>query len=187
MKKFVKIAVVVAVVAAAAIYGYSRFKATKVSAQETPTTAPVQRGSLSATVAAAGNITAHQAVDLSFGQSGTVKAINVAVGDRVKAGDVLAELDTADLELSLRSAGVNLKNAQNALAETRNPNTEQDISDAQASVTSAQAAYDKVAAGASTSELASAQAALTSAQAAYNAAVTSANASDSDLVSAAAT
>jgi HlyD family secretion protein len=187
MKKLVRIGVVVVVVAAAAVFGYSRLKATQVSADETPTTAPVQRGTLSATVAAAGNLQAHQAVDLSFGQSGTVKAVQAAVGDRVKAGDLLAELDTADLELNLRSAEVSLKNAQNALAEARNPYTEQDISDAQASVNSAQAAYDKVAAGASQSDLASAQAAVTSAQAAYNAAVASANTSDSELVSAAAT
>jgi HlyD family secretion protein len=187
MKKLVKIAVIVAVVAAAAVFGYTRFRTTQVAAAETPTTATVERGALSATVAAAGNIQAHQAADLSFGQSGTVKAIHVEVGDRVKAGDLLAELDTADLELNLRGAEVSLKNARNSLAQTEIPNTEQDIANAEASVASAQAAYDKVAAGASESELASAQASLNSAQAAYNAAVRSANASDSDLVSAAAT
>jgi HlyD family secretion protein len=187
MKKSVKTLAIVALVAAAAVGGYLRFRTTQVSASEAPTTASVQRGSLSATVAGAGNIRAHQTADLSFGQSGTVKAINVAVGNRVKTGDLLAELDTADLELSLRNAEVGLKNAQDTLAQAENPNTEQDISNARAALASAQAAYDKVAAGASASELTTAQAAVASAQAAYDAAVKSAGTSDSSLVSAAAT
>ena len=50
--------------------------------------------------------------------------------------------------LQLRSAQVNLKNAQDHLAQTKNPNTQQDIANARAQLDSAQAAYDKLAAGA---------------------------------------
>jgi HlyD family secretion protein len=162
------------------------FRPVSVSSADDLVTATVTRDSLSETVSAAGNIEAHQTVDLSFGQSGVVESVNVEVGDEVKAGDVLAELDTAELELSLRSAEVNLKNARNTLSETENPNTEQEIANAEASVASAQAAYDKVAAGASKPELSAAQAAVASAKAAYDAAAASAGTSDSDLVSAAA-
>ena len=52
-------------------------------------TATVQRGNLTATVNAAGNITAHKQVALNFGQAGTVQKVNVRAGDRVKAGQVL--------------------------------------------------------------------------------------------------
>ncbi len=89
--------------------------------------------------------------------------------------------------LQLRSAQVNLKNAQDQLAQTKNPNTEQDIANARAQLESAQAAYDKVAAGASAAKLASAQAQVASAQAAYDAAVKSAASSDSSLVAASST
>ncbi len=41
---------------------------------------------------------------LSFGVSGTVSKVNVQVGDQVKKGDVLAELDTTDLELAIAQA-----------------------------------------------------------------------------------
>jgi HlyD family secretion protein len=187
MKKLVRSVIIVVAVAAVAVFGYLRFRTTQASASAPPMTATVQRGSMSATVAAAGNIEARQTADLSFGQSGTVEAINAAVGDSVRAGDLLAELDTADLELQLRSAEVSLKNAQDTLAQTENPNTEQEISNARATLASAQAAYDKVAAGATQSELEAAKAALASAQAAYIAAVESANAADSSLVSSAAT
>lgn len=187
MKKRTKILIVVVVMIAAAGGVFLRFRPSQVAAATNVATATVQRGSLSATVNTAGNIQSHQSVDLTFGQSGTVKKLNVKVGDRVNAGDVLAELDTADLNLQLRSAQVNLKNAQDQLAKTKNPNTAQDLANAQAQVESAQAAYDKVAAGASQAKLTSAQAQVASAQAAYDAAVKSAAASDSSLVSASAT
>lgn len=135
------------------------------------TTATVQRGNLTATVNAAGNITAHQTVALNFGQGGTVAKVYVKVGDRVKAGQVLAELDTGDLKLQLENAKVNLKIAENKLAQTKAPATAQDIANARARLESAQASYNKLAAGPTQAELAAAQAAVASAQAAYDAAV----------------
>ena len=106
MKKTLGRIAIIVVVVAVAVAAYMRFKPTKVSAAASVSTGTVQVGSLSATVNAAGNIQSHQTADLSFGQSGAVKDINVNVGDRVKAGDVLAELDTAELKLSLRNAEV---------------------------------------------------------------------------------
>lgn len=187
MKKLVKITIIVVAIAAVSVGAYLRLRPGEAAAASNVSTATVQRGSLAATVNAAGNIQAHQAADLSFGQSGTVQKINVKLGDRVKAGDVLAELDTADLQLQLRSAQVSMKNAQDTLAQTKNPNTEQDIANARATLASAQAAYDEVTAGASQADLAASEAAVASAKAAYDAAVKSAGTSDSSLVSAAAT
>lgn len=45
----------------------------------------------------------------------TVKEVHVKVGDRVKAGDLLAELDTSSLELDIRQTELNIKNAQASL------------------------------------------------------------------------
>jgi HlyD family secretion protein len=187
VKKLLRTVIILAVAASITTGAYLHFRPTQVSAAAAVSTATVARGTLAATVTAAGNIQASQTADLSFGQTGTVKQINVAVGDEVTAGQVLAELDTADLELQVRSAQVALKNAQDTLAKAKNPNTTQDIASARATVESAQAAYDKVAAGASQADLASAGAAVTGAQAAYDAAVKSAGTSDSSLQTAAAT
>ena len=185
MRKPVRIVIIVAVIAVLAGGAYMKLRPAKAATATNLATATVQRGTLSATLAAAGNIQAHQTADLTFGQGGTVKAIHVKLGDRVKTGDVLGELDTADLALQLRSAQVSHKNAQDSLAQTQNPNTAQDIANARASLESAQASYDKVVAGASQADLASAQASLASAQASHDAAVKSAGATDSSLVSAA--
>lgn len=132
MKRILTFALILAAVGALTGFVYVRQRSSSAAASTSVTTATVERGPLAATLATAGNIEARQAVDLAFGQSGTVAAVHVAVGDRVQAGDVLAELDTADLELQLRSAQVALKNAEDQLAQTTDPSTEQDIANARA-------------------------------------------------------
>jgi HlyD family secretion protein len=186
MKRVLIPVLVVLVVGALGVGVYLRFGASRAQGASNVSTAAVTRGTLAATISAAGNVTAHQEEDLNFGQAGTVKSVDVSVGDRVKAGQALAELDTADLTLQLRNAQVGLKNAQDKLAQTQNPSTAQDIANARAQVDSAQASYDKTVAGASQADLAAAQSQVASAQAAYNAAVKSAGTSNSQLDAAAA-
>jgi HlyD family secretion protein len=187
MKRILILVLIVGVVAALGVGAYMRFGASRTQAASDVSTATVQRGTLAATINAAGNVTAHQQADLSFaGGGGTVTAVNVNPGDRVQAGEVLAQLGTADLNLQLRNAQVNLKIAQDKLAQTQNPSTSEDIANARAQVDSAQAAYDKLVAGPDKADLAAAQSAVASAQASYDAAVKSAGTSNSQLESVAA-
>ena len=55
-------------------------------------------------MSAAGTIAAHAQVTVQFQNSGQIKTVNVKVGDKVKAGQVLASLDTTDLEAAVASA-----------------------------------------------------------------------------------
>src|SRR5512135_1245740 len=61
----------------------------------------VTRATLLSTVDSSGSVTPESNVTLSFGTSGPVSKVNVQVGDHVKAGDVLAELDTSSLLLQI--------------------------------------------------------------------------------------
>jgi len=168
MKRIVTALVIVIVVAGAAAGAYFHFAARPATAATANlSTATVKRGTLIATVNAAGNVTAAQDVALNFGQAGTVQKVDVKVGDQVKAGQVLAELDTANLTLQLQNAQVNLKVAQDKLTQTKTPSTSEAIATARAQVQSAQSG-------------------IVGAQAAYKAAVQSSGASNSQLASLAA-
>ena len=117
--------------------------ACQASATATPQqlqTATVSRGSLQATVSASGTIAAHAQLTLQFQNSGQIKTVNVKAGDKVKAGQVLATLDTANLEVAVASAQAGLESAQAKLASAKKPPLPSQIQAAEASLASAQAA-----------------------------------------------
>ncbi len=101
-------------------------------------TAIVQRGNLVATVSAAGNVSAPEDAVMAFQQSGRVNKVNVQVGDAVKKGQLLMELDTTDLELALRTAKANLEN-QKANFDATKTNLQFALRTAQATLANSQA------------------------------------------------
>jgi RND family efflux transporter MFP subunit len=103
-------------------------------------TATVSRGSLQATVSASGTIAAHAQVTVLFQNSGQIKTVNVKAGDKVKAGQVMASLDTADLEAAVTLAQAGLDMAQAKLATAKKAPLPSQIKSAEAALTSAQAA-----------------------------------------------
>jgi HlyD family secretion protein len=76
--------------------------------------AAVERGDLARVVVATGKIQPLAKVEIKSKASGIVKRLYVDNGDRVKAGQVLAELDKVQLEANVREAQANLQVAQAA-------------------------------------------------------------------------
>ena len=136
-----------------------------------PTTATVSQGNLTLSVSGNGSAAAARTVDLPFQQAGQVTSVEVKVGDQVKAGQTLAQLDTADLQLQLQQAQATLKAAQAKLDQAKGGTAlPQDLTSAQASVQSAKAQLEKTRTGTATkADIQSAQAALDAAQAKLNA------------------
>lgn len=105
----------------------------------TASTAQVERTVLTSTVDTSGTIVPAQSIYLTFGTGGKVASVKVDIGDTVKAGQVIATLDTADLDYEIATAEQNLASQQanhNALIATP---TAKEIAQADASVASAEA------------------------------------------------
>ncbi len=79
-------------------------------------TATVERGVVQTTETSTGNIAGASTASLDFSTSGTVTAVDVAVGDHVHAGEVLAKIDPSQAEAALSSARASLAAAQQNLA-----------------------------------------------------------------------
>lgn len=90
-----------------------------------PATAVVARRDLSATVMATGTIRAVVGAEVKVGSRipGRVEQLTVQIGDRVKAGQVIARLEQAELR-----AGVDKARAGLATAEARSAQVAQDLS-----------------------------------------------------------
>jgi len=168
--------ILVIVLVAAAIFGFSRWNASRKASSAAPQTSTVQRGDLQAIVGTSGTVRAAQSMDLTFGIAGTVVEILVAEGDKVTAGQPLARLDTTTLEAQVASAELSLRLAEKNLADLKSPPTKTQIAQAEAALASAKAAYEAAKAKPVEWQIAQAEAALEKArktlqeaQAAYDA------------------
>jgi HlyD family secretion protein len=86
---------VIVVVLGAIVGGYFVFSK---SGESTTVMAQVEKGTLVQTVEANGVLESLDKADLSFGSSGIVSLMLVEVGNEVRAGDLLAALDTDELQ-----------------------------------------------------------------------------------------
>lgn len=77
----------------------------------------LKRGDITLTVAANGTLQPTRSVNIGSELSGTVKRVLVDVNDRIKAGQVLVELDTAKLTDQVTQARAGLASAQAQLAQ----------------------------------------------------------------------
>jgi HlyD family secretion protein len=110
------------------------------SADTTTETGQVTRATLSSMIESSGSASPESSITLSFGASGTVNKVNVQLGDLVEQGDVLAEMDTTDLELVVAQAEQSYLSQQATYSMTVNPDPA-DVAAAKLSVSNAAAAY----------------------------------------------
>ena len=79
-------------------------------------TAPVARADLEDSVLATGTLQAFRQVSVGAQVSGQVKTLAVKLGDRVKKGDLIAEIDSLTQQNALRNAEAATRNVQAQLA-----------------------------------------------------------------------
>ena len=102
-------------VAAAGAYAYSDGLIGNRTSAPTYATAAVSHGPVRVSVGATGPIADPTSVPPTFKSAGKLAEIDVAVGDHVAAGQVLAREDPTDLQAALDQDQVSVQNAQKAL------------------------------------------------------------------------
>lgn len=112
-----------------------------------------------------GTLEATEAVDLRSELDGNIRQIYVKAGDSVAEGDVVARLESTDLEAQLRSAKANQAAAEARLKELEAGSRPEEIARAKAAVLQAEASLQDATTGARPAEIAQAEAQLESAKA----------------------
>lgn len=108
------------------------------NAQPRYNTEVIKRQTLVQTVSATGTVKAAEEVRLNFKSPGRLTELRVKVGDQVKAGQLLAILDSRDTQSALLSAEAGLKSAQATLDKIRAGAKNEDIAVYEAAVKTAE-------------------------------------------------
>ena len=106
---------------------YRQQQQAQAEGQDILRTAEIERGNLDIAVAASGNVTVNDRVDLRFTMPGTVVTLNVAATDRVTAGQILAKLDTTDLDFAIRQSEIALEQIKLNLDSLNQPPDAADV------------------------------------------------------------
>lgn len=115
MKKWVTFLIVAGLIAAGVYVYMQRRQSQQAAALQGLQTTTIGRGELTATIGATGLVRSAQTVQLAWKTTGTVKSVLVKVGDTIKAGDRLAELEQTSLPQTVILAEAELVSAQQAL------------------------------------------------------------------------
>ena len=107
-----KAALATLLVLAIALGGFGYYDQIYLPAQATPepayNTTKVRTGDITISAAGVGSILPSEKLSVGFLVSGVLAEVNVAVGDTVEAGQVIARLDDTDAQLSLHQAELDL-------------------------------------------------------------------------------
>jgi HlyD family secretion protein len=154
-KKSIFITIIVLLAAVALVFvGSQLMGGNQANAAEGIQTVVVERSTLRASVDATGSVAPETRLELNFkSASGRVAEIMVKEGDQVEAGEVLARLETADLEQALIQAQASLAISEAQLAQTEEGASAEDLASAQAALESALADYEEVQAGPSQEDI----------------------------------
>ncbi len=135
--KWLALLLVVAVAGTAAWLLWTRNQAPQTTSLTQVVT--VGRGNLVATIAPTGEVYAPRQAELGFDVNKIeLIELNVAPGQQVMAGDVLACIDPTTFERAVTQAEANLTIAQSGLEKAENPYTDLDLAGAQRAVTQAE-------------------------------------------------
>ena len=102
----------------------------------------VGRRTVTSSVTGTGNLVPMQQANVSFKVSGTLTEVDLRVGDRVHAGQVLARIDPTQEQNALASAQANLAMAQANLQSAETPLTQNQVAQLRDNVTTAQQQYN---------------------------------------------
>ena len=138
-KRILWIVVLVLVIAALAVFIFLRPVKTPAAAPRSAAVITVKRGPLSSSLTVAGQFEPYQEVDLHAKVSGYIRWIKVDIGDRVRQGEVLANLEVPELQDQLMGAQAEVRHSQSEIGRAQS-----EVISAQATYSALHAAYTRL-------------------------------------------
>lgn len=118
--------VVLIIILALGYWGYKKF--TNTTGDIRYITAKVEKGTIIASVSGSGQVSALNQIDVKSKASGDVIYLSKKNGDAVSQGTLIAQLDTKDIQKSIRDAELNLESAKISLEKLKIEKSNENIS-----------------------------------------------------------
>jgi HlyD family secretion protein len=128
-------------------------------------TVPVEAKNVTLRIRASGRITPIQSVNISPKNAGIVSQLYVEQGDKVQKGQIIARMNSDDIQSRIQQAKANLAQSQAQLDQALAGNRPQEIAQVRSRLAQAQAQLDQARTGNRPQEIAQAQAQVDAAQA----------------------
>ncbi|HEY5215148.1 MAG TPA: efflux RND transporter periplasmic adaptor subunit [Acidobacteriaceae bacterium] len=138
-KRILYLVVAVLCIVACVLFIFQRPAKSPAAAPRSAAVVAVTRGNLDSTLTVAGQFEAYQEVDLHAKVSGYIRWIKVDIGDRVRQGEVLADLEVPELQDQLEGAQAEVRHSQSEIGRAQS-----EIVSAQADYTALHAAYTRL-------------------------------------------
>lgn len=170
-KRLLLFLLVVVALAGVILFAWRMWLAPQEETQAQEQTADVRKGAVTNSLSLSGTVAAESTSSLNFETSGIVTRVHVKLGQEVKAGDVLAEIDSVTAKDAVKQAELNLRGAQIKLNDMLSGPTaadkaaaDQTLQQAQQTLTTATEDVRKLENGPTAADVASAQQAVSAAQ-----------------------
>ncbi len=121
-------------------------------------TVPVEDKNVTLLLNASGKVVPVQSVNISPKNPGTVTQLYVEQGDKVRSGQILARMDSADIQARILQARANIAQQEAKLDQQKAGSRPQEIAQAKARLSQAQAQLDAARSGNRSEEIAQAKA-----------------------------
>lgn len=159
------VAAIVAGVVALPVVGYQVFNRNPGQLETVETlTVPVEAKDLTVRISASGVVQPVRRVNLSPKTQGRLQELYVEQGDRVAAGEIIARMESNEIEAQLRQAEARVERAQANLDKLQTGSRPEEIAAARARLARMQARLDELEAGTRREEVAAARARLQEAE-----------------------
>ncbi|MEK7576313.1 MAG: efflux RND transporter periplasmic adaptor subunit [Patescibacteria group bacterium] len=116
-----KLAIAIALIAIASISYWGYGKLTDTSGETRYITSTVSKGTIIVSVTGSGQVSASNQIDLKPKASGDIVYVGVTSGQKVKAGALIAQINSQDAQKTVRDAEANLQSAKISLEKLQQP------------------------------------------------------------------
>lgn len=132
-------AVVIALIAVVGYFSYGKFFPASTAVKYV--SSPVERGVLITSISGTGQVAASDQIDLTAKAGGDISFLKAVVGQEVKAGTLIAQIDARDALKTVRDARTSLETAQLSLEKLQHPADALTILQAENSLLQTQESY----------------------------------------------